>query len=29
LADAETIEKVCERYARSLRAHRDDATVAE
>jgi len=29
LADAGTIEKVCERYARSLRAHRDDAILAE
>ena len=29
LVDAGTIEKVCERYARSLRAHRDDAILAE
>jgi carbonic anhydrase/acetyltransferase-like protein (isoleucine patch superfamily) len=29
LADARTIEKVCERYARSLRAHRDDTILAE
>jgi carbonic anhydrase/acetyltransferase-like protein (isoleucine patch superfamily) len=29
LADAGTIEKLCERYARSLRAHRDDHVMPE
>jgi carbonic anhydrase/acetyltransferase-like protein (isoleucine patch superfamily) len=29
LADAETIEKLCERYARALGTHRDDHIVQE